>query len=797
MERLKNGELHISVRNLVEIMLRSGDIDNRIGSGVDADSMLEGSRIHRMIQKQMGVEYRAEVAMSYRKEYENYDIVVEGRADGIFVTEEGLPAIDEIKTMKRDVRQLTEPIMVHEAQAKCYGYFFLDKLRQNGEANLPETNIVIQMTYCTQETEELKQFRHTYTGLELETWFSELIDGYRTWVDFLYQHAKKRTETVKPLLFPFDYRKGQRDMVVSVYRSLQRKKHLFVQAPTGIGKTMSALFPAVKSMGEGITEKVFYLTAKTITRTVAEESFRILADKGAAISFVTLTAKEKMCVAEEMDCNPYACERARGHFDRINEAVYDIITHESQITRELILEYSKKHMVCPFEFALDISYWVDGIVCDYNYVFDPRARLKRFFGEGMSGEYAFLIDEAHNMIDRAREMYSAKIYKEQFLQAKKWMGTRDKRITKLMEQCNKLMLSYKRECEDYMLLPDVHGLALQMTKLVEKLGGYLEEHKEFPERKDLLNFYFELSAFVNTHDYLDEGYQVYAEHDEDGFYIKLFCIDPAGRMKECLERGNSAVFFSATLLPVNYYKKLLTGNEEEYAIYVPSPFDREKRAVCIATDVTAKYTARGTAMYERFASYILEASSQKKGNYMVFCPSYKMMRDIYHATEAMITESMNTTLSNVKLSMQEANMSESAKEAFLLQFSEEREERLLAFCVLGGIFSEGIDLVGDKLIGSFVIGTGLPQVCNEREIIKRFFDQKDENGFDYAYRYPGMNKVLQAAGRVIRTKDDYGIMLLLDERFMQEANRALFPMEWEDAVYGGKENVLRRIREFW
>lgn len=821
MERLKGGELHISVRSLVEFMLRSGDLDNRFGGGKDPEVMQEGSRIHRKIQRIMGPGYHAEVPLHVRIRYPEYDIIVEGRADGIF-EEEGVPVIDEIKSMRMDVTLLREPVPVHEAQAKCYAWFYWlcsqddNEKEAAKEMNLPadekgisETDfgsgenrehIVVQMTYCTMETEEIVRFRNSYTPQELKVWFENLINGYQVWVEFLFRHARRRTETVKPLLFPFEYREGQRDMVVSVYRSLEKQKHLFVQAPTGIGKTMSALFPAVKTMGEEtlgqgpMTEKIFYLTAKTITRTVAEESFRILKKQGADISFVTLTAKEKICVADKTECNPVDCLRAKGHFDRINDAVYDLITHEGEITREIILAYSEKYQVCPFEMALDVSCWVDGVICDYNYVFDPNARLKRFFGEGVSGSYVYLIDEAHNLVERAREMYSAALCKERFLAVKKLMNHRSKTIERLLDACNRIMLSYKRECENYLVLKDASALALQTNKLEEALGKYLEDNRELEDRKELLDFYFDIAAFDRTYDCLDDGYQIYCEHGSDGFLIKLYCINPANRLKECMDKGNSAVLFSATMLPIHYYKELLTGNPEEYAIYIPSPFARQKRLLCAAEDVTVKYTRRGREMYDRYAEYVLSVSQAKKGNYMVFCPSYKVMEEIRQSLEARLYQH---PANEVELEVQTSFMDEEKREAFLRLFEQSRDHTFLALCVLGGIFSEGIDLTADRLIGVFIIGTGLPQVCNEREILKQYFDRREENGFDYAYRYPGMNKVLQAAGRVIRTKEDMGVIFLLDDRFRQRANRVLFPREWEDIRYVNLQQAKFAAESFW
>lgn len=786
METFKDGILKISVRNLVEFVLRNGDIDNRTFSGTDINAMQEGARLHRKIQGKMGGNYHAEVPLRMEFPYDDFTIVVEGRADGIIDGDDEVSAtIDEIKCVYTDLIFIEEPRLLHKAQAMCYGYFY-------GTQNELET-IDIQLTYVNIDTEEVKRFNEPMSLRSLKNWFLDVLDEYSKWVKYLYDHLNSMKETAKQLEFPYEYRAGQREVAVSVYKAINRKVPLYIQAPTGIGKTMSTVFPAVKAMGEDKVEKIFYLTAKTIAGTVAHESFRILRKCGLDFKSIGITAKEKLCVCDEVNCNPIHCERAKGHFDRINTAVFDIITNESDITREVIEEYALKHMVCPFEFCLDISNWVDGIVCDYNYAFDPSASLKRYFSEGGNGRYIFLVDEAHNLIDRAREMYSASLSKDKVLEVKRIMNTRDKKITSALERVNKVMLSYKRMCEeqDYVIIDTTADLEIQIMRLRSYLEKYLEHHKEFENRDIVLDFYFELINYMAVVERLDECYTIYGRVAEDGeFKVHLMCINPSNNLKMCMEKAVATIFFSATLLPVNYYKELLSGNKDDYAMYVDSPFSQENRLILVATDVTSKYTRRNRNEYEKIADYIHKVMSSKVGNYMIFFPSYSLLKAVYEV----VVERKD--FEDIVIVCQQSSMTEKDREDFLSQFDNVGEKSFGAFCVMGGIFSEGIDLTNDKLIGTVVVGTGLPQVCVERDIIMNYFKDKGMNGFDYAYKYPGMNKVLQAAGRVIRTHEDTGIIALLDERFASREYSQLFPREWNDLALVNLTEACKKIDEF-
>ena len=867
------GEVRISVRGLVEFMLRQGDIDNR-RQGTPDDAMQEGSRIHRMIQRRMGAEYQAEVSLRYTFPTEQYVLIVEGRADGVIETVEGV-TIDEIKGTYRDLARMKEPVPVHVAQAKCYAYIYsLQKELKD---------IRIRMTYCNIESEDIRYFYEDFTFGQLEHWFLELIKDYRKWSDYSWEWKKIRQDSIGKLEFPVPYREGQRELVSYVYQTIYHKKKLFIEAPTGVGKTISTIFPAVKAMGKGMGDRLFYLTAKTITRTVADDTLELLREKGLRFKSVVLTAKEKICFLDRPECNPEACPYAKGHYDRINEAVYDMLTSEERFSREKIEEYAMKYQVCPFEFCLDMSLFADGIIGDYNYLFDPHVYLRRFFGDGSDHNYLFLIDEAHNLLERGREMYSASLLKEKFLELKREIqltimseleekkrknsvpgqltldmtlksqldsedvpgmiseaeqdreesddssfikGSKKRQgkhggssvlirrgygenLMHRLEKCNKELLVLKRECETSRLVTDIDGFVNALMQLYSTISDYLEEQEEakLPVRESILDFYFEVAHFLDIYERLDENYVKYTQMQEDGsFLLKLFCVNPRENLKECMGRGRSSILFSATFLPIRYYKDLLGGDEEDYEVYAKSVFNPEKRMLYIADDVTSKYTRRSEEEYHRIARYIDEIVKNRHGNYMVFCPSYSFLQKIYDIYEQeYATEEKGCIL-------QKNDMSEEDREAFLDCFRgydntdlsdiinmeiEEEDHTLIGFCVLGGIFGEGIDLKNDSLIGAIIVGTGIPQVCYEREILKNYFDEKEENGFDYAYRYPGMNKVLQAAGRVIRTVEDIGIIALLDERFLQLSYRRLFPREWEYFETVSVDKVAKRVERFW
>ncbi len=801
-------EIRLSVRSLVEFIFRSGDLDNRRRTSSEL-AMAEGNRVHRMLQKKGGAGYHAEVGLRWHYEAEEYDICLEGRADGIledyvpeeyrklgeqmplFATEYGLmdvptplTYIDEIKGTYQALSRIKEPYLEHLAQAKCYAYIVAM------EEELPE--IGVRVTYCNFEDHDLKYFHYTFKKEDLAEWFESAMQELLKWVRYHFAWKKEKVPSIQSLSFPYTYREGQKELASYVYQTIYHGRKLFLEAPTGVGKTLSTVFPAVKALGQGLSEKVFYLTAKTITRTVAEETFALLRENGLAFKDIVITAKEKACFNETCDCNPGACPYAKGHFDRVNGCLYAIITQEKRFSREVIEQYARAYEVCPYELSLDVSLFADGVICDYNYVFDPHVYLRRYFSGDNAGKYIFLIDESHNLLDRGREMYSATLLKDEVLEIRRLVKEQDKELAMYLGKLNKALLALKKKSDGLTLFEDVEEVYLATLDVKEQIDVYINNHNDSAVADELMDFYFRIAHFNGIYEEIDDKYVIYGHLLDNGDYLlKLFNVDPSANLQKRMEQARSSILFSATLLPIQYYKELLGGEKEDYEVYAHSVFPAENRGLFVAKDVTSKYTRRGPKEYERIAEYLHDMIGSKRGNYLAFFPSYVFMEEVF---QTYVTRYAGE---EVEYLLQKEEMSEEDREGFLNAFREESDRTILGFCVLGGVFSEGIDLKHDSLIGAAIVGTGLPQVGQERELLKEYFDKQGLSGFDYAYRFPGMNKVLQAAGRVIRTAEDIGIVLLLDERFLQASYKALYPREWEHMEVVDRGNAAEKMAEFF
>ena len=789
----------VSVRELVEFVLREGDIDNR--THINAETAMQaGGRIHRMIQKKQGPSYHAEVPLSYTIHSRKYDLTIEGRADGI--VEGDIVLIDEIKATYKNLEHLDDPVAVHLAQAKVYAAIYLITHELN--------KISVRLSYCNLDTEKMKYFEYLFTSSQITSWFDDVIAKYQKFTDFAADWRKERNSSIKSLSFPFPYRKGQKELAAGVYRTIVHGKKLFLEAPTGTGKTITTLFPSIVAIGQEKAEKIFYLTAKTITGQVAADTVKLLRiHQNLRLKTITLTAKDKICFLEKSNCNPESCEYAKGHFNRINEALYDLLIHEDDFSRDTIRYYAQKHKVCPFEFSLDMSLFADMVVCDYNYVFDPFVYLKRFFAEGKKDQYIFLIDEAHNLLDRGQNIYSSELYLEDAQNLKDITSSLGSFPFKahLTRLCNLLDEMY--DDNKPKILFSIEPLTDAVQRLYSAISSYLDENRQDTCRDDILDYYFKLSKFLVIYDMIDEHYRIYQEVDEQkGFRVRVLCADPSSGLGACMQKAVSTILFSATFLPIQYYKKLLGGTDEDFEMYATSVFDPEKRELILAKDVTTRYVDRGPVQYSKIAEYIHLMVNSKKGNYMAFFPSHAFLENVYE-----MYMSKYAGEDDVEILIQGEGMSDEEREEFLARFSEGNSLELsniiqmdveyvdntsvLGFCVLGGIFGEGIDLKKDSLIGSIIVGCGIPLVCNEREILRHYFDDMGQDGFSYAYRYPGMNKVLQAAGRVIRTKEDEGVVALLDNRFLQWEYKTMFPREWNKIDVVSSDMVERRLEDFW
>ncbi|MCL2033960.1 MAG: ATP-dependent DNA helicase [Oscillospiraceae bacterium] len=760
--------IKLSIRKIVELTLRGGDIDNRF---VESGVMQKGAKAHRKLQKSMGKNYKSEVNLSMETEINGIPVLISGRADGVITHSDGSITVDEIKTTTLELSRLYAQRGQHEGQAKCYAMMLCSGM------TVKPPKITVQLTYYQLETGELERFSTDYSLDDIIKYFNELINKYSELFRFEFEWAKIRNNSAREMAFPFDaYRKGQREMAVAAYRAIEKGKKLYAQAPTGIGKTLAVLFPAVKAVGEGKAGKLFYLTAKTVTRAVAEDAMRLLMENKLRLKTVSLRAKEKICTNDNINCNPVNCRYARGHYDRVNGAILDLIENNDLITPDVILEYCEKHRVCPFETALDLTLWVDLIVCDYNHVFDPVVYLKRFFTE--PGDYVFLIDEAHNLADRVRDMYTASLRKSDLSALKSEIKDKTKvaagvrrSITAVNKRLNALReaLHDKREVtgdtQDELLAEAVY-------KLTQACDEWLAEERntQHPLQENLLKVYFGALEYLNISELFDERYAAITEAFGRDMKYTLFCLDPSRIIEKRLSLAKSGIIFSATLTPLPYHREILGGDELDGMIALNSPFDSEKLMLIAHRGISTKYVDRPKSLTP-VAEAIYAAVSKKRGNYMAYFPSFEYL--------SQVSEVFTSRFPDIATIIQDRQMDEDSRVNFLKNFDAENTETLVGFCVMGGIFSEGIDLKGERLIGSVIVGVGLPKISLRQDLIRDYFDGATNGwGYDYAYVFPGMNKVLQAAGRVIRSEDDYGLVLLIDCRFGTEKYKAMYPKFW-------------------
>lgn len=777
--------MRLSVRELVEFVLRDGDLDHR---RADPERMAEGSRIHRRIQREQGEQYEAEVPLSVSLEYEGIPYTVEGRADGIRIADEGV-LVDEIKTTALPLEEIDGNNRVHWGQALCYAYMLA---RQQSLSC-----VEVQLTYCQRQTGEIRRFLRSYTWEQLETFFLDLLFHYQMWAEMQREWTHTRDASILSLPFPFSgYRPGQRRLAACVYRTVRDEGRLLCQAPTGIGKTISTLYPTVKALGEGHTEKIFYLTAKTITRRAAMNACESMAGQGLRLRTILLTAKDKICFLQTPEggrsgkCNPDGCPYAKGHFSRINDALYDLLHRSDLYTMETVQACAEDHRVCPFELQLDATLWCDCIVGDYNYLFDPQVYLRRFF-DFPRGAYTFLIDEAHNLVDRAREMYSASLTKSAAWTVKKSVNKKEN-LAKALTALNKAFLAL-REGNTPEGVETRERAADSLLPPLERVAGeaalWLKNHPGAAQEEAVLSLYFDVLRYLKIADLYDSRYRTLLTFSKKDITVKQFCVDPSDLLSGCLDKGKAAVFFSATLSPMLYYQELLGAGKDAQTLLLPSPFPRENLCLLIDDRISTRYPDR-TDSVEPIARMIGAAVQARQGNYMVFFPSYSYMREVYEAFTAWYPDFQTI--------LQTPNMKEDEREAFLDRFKTEIPETILGFCVLGGIYSEGIDLKGDRLIGSIIVGVGLPQINPEQEVIRAYFEQQNHRGFLYAYQIPGMGKIQQAAGRVIRDEADRGLVLLIDDRFTSFTYRRLLPAHWNGyQVVRAPDSVSRQVRAFW
>jgi DNA excision repair protein ERCC-2 len=770
--------LSIGVRELVEFVLICGDLKVEFAAGSRA---ADAVRLHQTIQYARPAGYTAEVTVAYRVETPVLALAIGGRIDGVF--EGVVPVIDEIKTTRRNPEEcLREENPLHWGQAKVYAFLYAT------ERGL--TDIGVQLTYARLDTGATREARRYFAAADLRPFFEELVARYLEWATRLTHWQRRRDDSIQHLAFPFDaYRPGQQEMVDAVYQTIQGSGRIFIQAATGIGKTMAVLFPAVRAMADHACEKIFYLTARTTGRIAAEKAIDEMRARGLCLKCLSLTAKEKACFNPDRACHPDECDFARGHYDRLPGARRTLF-EEDAWTREAVSAAARQFQVCPFEFALDLSLWADLIVCDYNYAFDPKAYLRRFFLE-QTGDYVFLVDEAHNLVDRSREMFSAELRKQPFLNLRRAVKETLPAAYRALGRINTWMLAARKRTEaagaptaDRSAPEELYPLLSDFLAAAEK---WLEKNLKSAFREELLERYFETGGFLRVAEQFDDAYATIYEPLAKDLRLKLFCIDPSRQMGDALNRCRSAVFFSATLTPLDYFQTMLASESVE-ALSLPSPFPAENLAVFVADRLSTYYRHRDRTKSE-VAQILVRLVQPRLGNYLLFFPSYQYMR--------LVLEAFLSTSPGLDVLVQEPGMSERQRESFLARFETDSPRTLVGFAVMGGIFGEGIDLVGTRLSGAAVVGVGLPAIGLERELIREYFADRLEQGFEYAYLYPGINRVLQAAGRVIRSETDRGVVLLIDQRYGSEHYRTLLPDTWNPVKIRHNEQLAAELQRFW
>lgn len=752
--------IKMSVHQLVDFLLRKGDIDNRV---YNKNTMNEGSRLHASYQRRQDSDYIAEYYLIHTFKVDDFEVTLNGRADGI-ISRPFLTTIDEIKTSVMDNEEFyQEQGEWHLGQAKIYALIYaLDHdLERMG----------VRLTYINQlnNSSLVKDFK--YTKEELENYVTDLIREYLEFYKLVFLQLEKRNETSELLDFPFKkFRKGQRELAKYTFAAIKNKQNLYVEAPTGIGKTMSTLFPAVKSFSNGEVDKIFYLTAKNSGVEAAFNATKLLVEKGLRVVAIQITAKEKICACPGRGCNPDECPFAKNYYGKVRNAIIEAVTHELLLSKDVITEYAMRHQICPFEYELDLSLFSDIIICDFNYLFDPIVYMRRYFDED-NYRMVGLIDEAHNLVERGRDMYSASIDYYEFKRMKNSLKDYNhKELKTAIRRINKLFKAYQEEKEEgYNLLDDIDNKILNALSNFQKFCSDFMKKEHQKVTDELKDFYFSTIRFSKIADFFDENFKFFIYKDQKEISLNIYNLDPSSLIGESLKKLEAAVLFSGTLSPLDYYVQMLGGNEDSPVLKIPSPFPKENFKLMIAPNVSTTYKNRDNTILE-VVDYIKTMVDQKVGNYFVFFPSYKYLNSVLAKFDD----------SSYELHVQKSEMSESEKIRFLDNFQADPKTTHIAFAVLGGIFSEGIDLLHDRLIGAIIVGVGLPQISYERDLIRNYFNENEENGFEYAYVKPGMNRVMQAVGRVIRSEEDVGAVLLIDERYMHRQYQDLFKAEWNN-----------------
>lgn len=744
----------LSVRALVAFSVFPPDI-----LPFSSDLMEEGRLAHQSRQEKSGA--MREQGLRYRGKRLGVDVEISGRMD-LYDAEARPPLIEEIKLSSGTPPE--EAKKEHLVQALCYGYMLC--LRDD----LPEA--AVRVSYADIQGEMLACFERVYSLAELESAFFELLDHYLIWHKRMERHRARRDKSIEALPFPYPaYRSGQREMAAQVYTAITRRRRLFATMPTGTGKSAAVLYPALKAMGLGHTRQIFCLTARTTARRAMEQEFERMRAQGLQLKSLTLNAREKLCPMAEVRCDPEHCPRARGHYDRQGKGLLAAMREPCWDT-DTVVKIADRFELCPFEFSLALSELADAVICDYNYAFNPRVRIKRIFES--PGELTLLCDEAHNLPDRLRDNLSGSLSGSALMEFRREAGRRFGRKHIVYQKATELLSALRTMDEEN---PAPAGLFQAVEEMLTALRLYPEAAGDGVFSRELLGFYDALGRQSAE----PSQYRLLFRKEGRERALRLLCLDFTPYLKKVTEKLCGFICYSATLSPLPRMAELLGGDEEDACFELPSPFPPE-HLLCLHVPLNTRFQHRASSGDE-VAAAARAMFEGRPGKYAVFFPSYLYM--------SMVAEK----LGDLPLMVQEAGMDEEKRAEFIGAFTRD-DKPLMALGVLGGIFSEGIDLPGSALIGVCVVGVGLPQIGPERDAIREQAKARGLSGFDIAYRYPGMHKVLQAAGRLIRSGQDRGVLLLCDDRYSQPGYAGLLPPHWRVTKARGEE-IASRIRAFW
>lgn len=792
---------YLSVHDIVDLLLRKGHLDTRI---FNQSSMQEGTRLHSLYQKEQGSDYLSEYPLAYTFHEKEFTFKVSGKADGVIISKAGSVTIEEIKTTIADLDEFIQDHGEwHLGQAMFYA-FIIAKLK-----NL--SDVSIRMVYIRQNNHNIRKFiLKKYSLSELQNFVNDLIFRYAYYCRKIERMKRERDETAKSIIFPYkDYRKGQKEMIDFITNAADMKKEVFIEAPTGIGKTISVLFPFIKRFGEHNADRVIYLTSKNSIKKVAVNAMSLFTNQGIKCKTIEFTSKENICFNDKKGhCNPDECPFAKHYYDKVYDAIFDCLETSSLFNRKSIEDFCIEKQMCPFQFQLDLSKYCDVLICDYSYVYDYHDMLCLEESDIKNTKSYLCVDECHNLPSRIRDMYSIELFVSELNDALSLCGGIP--FDSLKADLNDLIKVIKAidfdsddenvkskhlyilEKVPQIVINDLNDCINDIKLILKKFTSLVTD--------SLLEFYYNLNNFSYLASLLDDdliGHAFFCYitiSNEEINTIRIINLDCRPLISQGSSYFESVIYFSATLSPKDYYIDLLGGNKEDMSnrLILDSPFPKENRLVFFNTNISLRYKDRDNTLYSVF-TYIRTCVSQKKGNYFVFCPSFEYLERIYSFFQ-------QEPLSDSEILVQSRFMKDNERTLFLESFSMESPKTTIGLLVLGGIFSEGIDLVGDRLIGAIIISVGLPQINFETNQLKEYYDKNSENmvGFNYAYTYPGINKVLQAAGRVIRSDTDKGFILYIDSRFRQPLYHNIMKEIYPDAISAiSPSQVRNKLKLFW